>query len=106
MPTTLHANELLLDSEASLRLVDTVLAEIGEPAPAAAPAPAAEPDRGLEALPTVLLRAYGEINNALLALRQSRGVLQQTAVEKLHLTNEKLRQVSSATETMAVMSPA
>jgi hypothetical protein len=99
MPTTLHANELLLDSEASLRLVDTVLAEIGEPAP---PAPAApEAATGLEALPTVLMRAYGEINNALLALRQSRGVLQQTAVEKLHLTNEKLRAVSSATEVAA-----
>lgn len=98
MATTLHANELLLDSEASLRLVDTVLAEIGEPA---APTPAVAVAEGLAALPQVLLRAYGEINNALLALRQSRGVLEATAVEKLHLTNEKLREVSSATEVAA-----
>lgn len=101
MPTTLHANELLLDSEASLRLVDTVLAEIGEPAPAPQPAPAVAVAEGLAALPQVLMRAYGEINNALLALRQSRGVLEQSTVEKLHLTNEKLRQVSSATEVAA-----
>ncbi|HEX6037817.1 hypothetical protein [Longimicrobium sp.] len=99
MPTTLQANELLLDSEASLRLVDTVLAEIGEPAPPAAPAIAVA--EGLAALPQVLLRAYGEINNALTALRQSRGTLEQSTVEKLQLTNEKLREVSSATEVAA-----
>jgi hypothetical protein len=97
------ANELLLDSEASLRLVDNVLAEIGEstPAPAAPVTPAVAVAEGLASLPQVLLRAYGEINNALLALRESRGALEQSTVEKLHLTNEKLREVSSATEVAA-----
>ena len=100
MATTL-ANELLLDSEASLRLVDNVLAEIGEP-PAPAPAmPAVAVTESLATIPQVLLRAYGEINNALLALRESRGVLEQSTVDKLHLTNEKLRAVSSATEVAA-----
>lgn len=99
MPTTLHVNELLLDSEASLRLVDNVLDEIREPVVPATPAIAVA--EGLAALPQVLLRAYGEINNALTALRQSRGTLEQSTVEKLQLTNEKLREVSSATEVAA-----
>ena len=98
--SALHTSDLLLDSEASLRLVDSVLAEIrdpGDPDPVPAPAAATE----FAAVPTLLLRAYGETNNALNALRQGRGVIEQTAVEKLHLTNEKLRQVSSATEVAA-----
>lgn len=52
-------------------------------------------------LPNMLLRAYTEINAVLQNLRHSRDVLQQTTLEKLHQTNDKLREVTSATEVAA-----
>lgn len=94
------ANELLYDSEASLRLVDTALAELRTPGRAARQEHEETP-AALAGLPTLLLRAYTEIDSALQTLRQSRTALEQTAVEKLHLTSEKLREVSSATEVAA-----
>jgi len=93
------AKELLYDSEASLRLVDTALAELRtQNGPDDA---GADVNAGLAGLPALLLRAYTEINGALQTLRQSRTALEHTAVEKLHLTSAKLKEVSSATELAA-----
>jgi chemotaxis regulatin CheY-phosphate phosphatase CheZ len=108
--TSRHADELFYDSEATLRLVDSALDDLRMPLAAMQPAPTPQPDMnlqpppmtiGLAELPHVLLRAYSEINGVLATLRQSRDVLEQTTIEKLHQTSNKLREVTSATETAA-----
>lgn len=103
-----QSDELLLDSEASLRLVDRALTDIrGAEDALSAESPKenrrrpATEEVSLMDLPNMLLRAYTEINSVLQNLRHSRDVLQQTTVEKLHQTNDKLREVSSATEVAA-----
>jgi len=52
-------------------------------------------------LPEMLLKAYTEIRGVLDNLRQSRNVIEQATVEKLHHTSAKLLEVSSATEVAA-----
>jgi hypothetical protein len=112
--TTKPANDVLYDSEAALRLVDSALSELRGVAPGAlegaelregagaAQSSAAEDDPGaLAALPRLLLKAYSEIISVLECLKQSRGMLERTAVERLHHTHEKLREVSSTTENAA-----
>lgn len=59
------------------------------------------PASGLATLPQSLLRAYSEITGILERLRESRGVLEQAAVDRLTQMNDKLKEVSSATETAA-----
>jgi hypothetical protein len=114
--TTRPANELLYDSEAALRLVDTALDELRAEAEGAG-APAAEDGiagvqrmalvrarqelRGLTTLPHLLVRASHEIGLALDNLRECRGVLERATHEKLPHTKAKLAEVSSATETAA-----
>ncbi|MEP6731904.1 MAG: hypothetical protein ABJE10_14750 [bacterium] len=51
--------------------------------------------------PTTLLRAYSEITGILQRLRESRGILEQAAVDRLAQMNDKLKEVSSATEMAA-----
>ncbi len=100
-------DELLLDSEASLRLVDRALTDLQvseSPQNGAGRSECscgAQKDVALMDLPSMLLRAYTEINSVLQNLRRSRDVLQQTTLEKIHHTNDKLREVSSATEVAA-----
>lgn len=99
-------DDLLYDSEASLRLVDRALTDLqlssGEIHHAiqanGAPVP---PQLGLMDIPNLLLKAYTEINSVLTNLRHSRDVLQQSTLDKLQHTNDKLREVSSATEVAA-----
>ena len=98
---TRPANELLYDSEASLRLVDNAIGEFGAAPSEEEVAPPASSSSGLSELPKTLLRAYGEITGILERLRESRGILEQAAVEKLQHMNDKLREVSSATELAA-----
>jgi chemotaxis regulatin CheY-phosphate phosphatase CheZ len=106
--STRSIKELLYDSEAALRLVDTALAELrqnptAEPGVGEAPGcTAAAPQEGaLAALPDMLRRVSCELSGALTSLRQSRGALERAAVERLKHTNDKLREVSSATEVAA-----
>ena len=112
--TTKPANDVLYDSEAALRLVDSALSELrgiapgvleeGEPHEGADAAhrTAGEDDPGaLAALPRMLLKAYSEIISVLECLKQSRGVLERATVERLQHTHEKLREVSSTTESAA-----
>jgi hypothetical protein len=103
-----HSDELLFDSEASLRLVDRAITDLRIPEAAdAADGQVGDGPRlhekevSLMDLPNVLLRAYVEINSVLQNLRHSRDVLQQTTLDKLQHTNDKLREVSSATELAA-----
>jgi chemotaxis regulatin CheY-phosphate phosphatase CheZ len=114
-----RTDELLYDSQATLRLLDHELSELRDPfapqpAPAAAVAHAAAPHGatcrcgaapaapgGLLALPGVLERASQEIAAVLNSLRESRNALALASVERLQHTHEKLREVSSATEVAA-----
>jgi chemotaxis regulatin CheY-phosphate phosphatase CheZ len=97
--------DLLLDSEASLRLADGLLGDFRHAEPAAAIVVAGRAtemsEQAIAGLPEVLLRAYHEINAILGSLRQCRSVLERTTATRLHRTQEKLREVSSATETAA-----
>lgn len=99
--------EVYSDSEATLRQVQGVLADLGAPG-------GAESDRvervvsglqgrnaGLKDLVQILMTTYGEIMNVIDSLRRSRGLLEQAAMERLKSTHEKLAEVSSATEMAA-----
>jgi hypothetical protein len=106
-------HELLYDSEAALRLVDHELSEhlaseAFEPslAVATAEAPRAEAPApvgpsALVSLPALLERVTAEIQMVLTSLRDSRDALETATVEKIQLTTEKLREVTSATEDAA-----
>lgn len=117
-----QASDLLYDSEATLRLVDTALDSIREPEDAPDPlggamqrATAASTSAraqqyvvpgdggpiGLLGLSQILARSYSEIVSVLGSLRESRSLLERTAVDRLHHTHAKLREVSDATETAA-----
>jgi hypothetical protein len=106
--STRPADELLYDSEASLRLVESALIDLAAMAAEVAAGPGAQAIPGasfarmnLMDLPSLLLRAYTGINSVLENLRHSRDVLQQTRLDKLQQTEDKLREVSSATEVAA-----
>jgi hypothetical protein len=99
---------LLYDSEASLRLVESALIDLAAMAAEVAAGPGAQAIPGasfartnLMDLPSLLLRAYTEINSVLENLRHSREVLQQTTLDKPQQTKGKPREVSSATEVAA-----
>jgi chemotaxis regulatin CheY-phosphate phosphatase CheZ len=87
---------LLLDSAASLRIADRIVRALGD-------GESVDPDdpAGMVTLPGVLLRAYMEIVSILESLRRSRSILEKNAMERLQLTHEKLREVSTATEIAA-----
>jgi chemotaxis regulatin CheY-phosphate phosphatase CheZ len=101
---TRSASELLFDSEASLRLVDSAIVEL-KPDTAESGAPEAGLVVGgndtFARLPQTLLRAYTEIEAILERLRVSRNVLEQASMDKLAHMHSKLREVTSATETAA-----
>ncbi len=100
------SQEQLQDSEATLRLVDDLVAELGR-----------KPDedrldvgvirmldrlaerrsevQGVEGL---LVRMYAELQRILYSVRKSRGLLEEAAIGHLESTTAKLKEVSSATE--------
>jgi hypothetical protein len=97
--------ELLYDSEASLRLVDHAIeelsatgAEIDSDAQAVLRHVMAQPG-GIAALSENLLRAYAETASLIARFRESPGVLDTSGIEKLQLMRGRLHEVSSATET-------
>jgi len=111
-------HELLYDTEAALRLVDHELSEhlagddlepsglaTAEAPRAAAPLSAASAmpvgPSVLVSLPALLERVTAEIQTVLASLRDSRDALETATVEKIQLTSEKLREVTSATEDAA-----
>ena len=118
------ASDLLYDSEATLRAVDSALDSLRE-TEGADPAlrtalqsvgvssdaqtdplqhmfqPLTGGPMGLLGLSQVLARGYAEIVSVLGSLRESRSLLEKTAVDRLHHTHAKLKEVSTATETAA-----
>ena len=110
--TARHATELLYDSEAALRLVDSAIEDLRTlPRTGAVAEPTANgnlrdmlPASGsvdLMGLSEILAQSYGEIVKVLGSLRESRTVLERTAVEQLHQTHDKLREVTNATQVAA-----
>ena len=104
-------SELLYDSEATLRLVDTAILDMGaidadrqstaERDVCAAVSRASGGKGGLLGRSDPLARGCSEILGVLDSLRQSRHVLAKSPVDKIQQTHEKLREVSDATETAA-----
>ncbi|MDP1859633.1 MAG: hypothetical protein Q8K82_13240 [Gemmatimonadaceae bacterium] len=102
-------SELLYDSEATLRLVDNAILDMGaidadrqstaEPAVRVADSRASSRHGGLGRADSV--GGNSELLSVLDSLRQSRFVLAKSPVDKIQQTHEKLREVSDATETAA-----
>lgn len=95
--------ELLYDSEATLRLVDSALREIaGQPHAASSPdSTSLPPELGLTAAAQILEQGYRELTAVLDSLRQSRSLLERATLDKLAHTGNRLREVSTATESAA-----
>ncbi len=92
--TSPRAHEVLYESEATLRLVDNELSELRS---------SQEPRQpGLADLPGILERANAQILAVLTRLRETRAALQNSALEKLQSTHDKLKEVTSATEDAAI----
>jgi chemotaxis regulatin CheY-phosphate phosphatase CheZ len=104
-------SELLYDSEATLRLVDNAIQDMGEldhddatsleDRVASAISASNGTALGLVGLSDLLAKGYAEILGVLDSLRQSRNLLERAAVEKIQHTHDKLREVTDATETAA-----
>ncbi len=98
MSNSQRAQEVLYESEAALRLVDQELLDLHSVHREEHRAVTA----GLADLPHILERANAQILGVLSRLRESRAALQSSAVEKLQVTHEKIREVTSATEDAAI----
>ncbi|MEP7383356.1 MAG: hypothetical protein ABI910_16830 [Gemmatimonadota bacterium] len=103
-------SELLYDSEATLRLVDSAIQDMGELGGDETPrsleqrlmsALTPDPALGSVGLSDALARGYADIVGVLDSLRQSRHLLERASVDRIHHTHDKLREVSDATETAA-----
>ena len=81
--------EMPKDTQAARNKVMEVLAAVGD-------RPA-----GLRDLVDILEAAYGEVMMIVESLRESRGLLEQQAMERLSSTHQRLAEVSSATEMAA-----
>jgi hypothetical protein len=92
------SHDLLLDSEASLRFADNLVAELRDDSASADMFAFADAEPSPMDLPRILLRAHAEISQVLESLRRSRGILERTTMERVQKTQSKLREVSSATE--------
>lgn len=104
------SEDLLDDSAATLRLVDSLLDDLYEGEEVvtmesermeAVVTELATGPSVLAQLPEVLLRAHTEIKVALESLRQSRGFLERTTLERVQRTHQNLQAVSTATEQAA-----
>jgi chemotaxis regulatin CheY-phosphate phosphatase CheZ len=95
--------ELLYDSEASLRLVDSALRDlqVHDGADETAKAGLTTEVGNLSALSRTLFAAYAETAMLLRRIQESRGILERASVERLQQMNDKLREVTSATENAA-----
>jgi len=90
---THRAHEVLYESEAALRLVDQEIHDLrGDAMP---------DDAGIAELPAILQRANTQILEVLSRLRDTRTVLQSSALQKFQVTQDKLREVTTATEDAA-----
>jgi hypothetical protein len=97
--------ELLYDSEASLRLVDNAIeelsvtnSELDSETKEALRKALAEPG-GIAVLSDALLRAYAETASLIARFREGAGILDTSGFEKLQQMRGRLHEVSSVTET-------
>lgn len=109
----LDRNELLKDSEATLREVAGILLEVWDGNLRAEGmaddlgelgVPSEDGDEGGQNfldLVTVLLKTYKEIQGVLHGIRTGRGILQQAAMERVQKTHHKLEEVTMTTEVAA-----
>ena len=99
-----HAEDALYDSEAALRQVEGAILDLAafDPVvpPLQSPAPV-HPPENVGSLASALIKGYDEVLVVLDKLRRSREALQQSSVERLKGTNDKLQEVSSVTELAA-----
>lgn len=94
--------ELLYDSAESLRRADRLLSDWRGRTAQPTMVQQLESDAQLmPPLPEILHRAFGEIVHLLDNLSRSRSILEQAAVDRLHRTNAKLREITSTTESAA-----
>jgi len=107
---TLDRVDVLGDSESTLRQVASALSGLwdGTEVETISDEGGSEALRTLATAPTDLAgllasigRAYGEIVGVISSLKASRGILEHAAMTRLKHTNEKLREVTSATEMAA-----
>lgn len=90
---THRAHEVLYESEAALRLVDQEIHDLrGDPFPH---------DASIAELPAILQRATTQILEVLSRLRDTRTALQSSTLQKFQVTQDKLREVTTATEDAA-----
>ena len=85
---------LLNDYLASLRMADSLVRDLAGPE-------AVPTEEAGRALPPVFQRAYHEIAGIYESVRRSRALLERAPVDRLQRTQEKLNEVTSATETAA-----
>jgi len=105
----LNRNELLKDSEATLREVAGILLELWDEGPAEdRPSSGLSPGGNGRRKPArlgeligVLMKTYREIHGVLDGIRQGRGILQQAAMERVQKTHAKLQEVTLTTEVAA-----
>ena len=95
--TTTRTQEVLYESEAALRLVDHELSNLHEGHSTAHSSPDGLGDSAL-----LFDRANTQIISVLTRLRAGRAAIEQTAVGRVRLTQDKLREVTTATEDAAI----
>jgi hypothetical protein len=96
---TKDVREVLYDSEAALRLVDSALLDmtgIADEPDVVRPTP----PRPI-AIHEIVTRGHDAAVQMLVALRQSRSMLERSEVDRVSRTHDKLREVSTATEVAA-----
>ena len=98
--TSNRTQEVLYESEAALRLVDHELNELHDVQESAAAA-ATPRVGGLSDISALLDQANKQIISVLTRLREGRASIESTAVGKVRVTQDKLREVTSATEDAA-----
>lgn len=93
-PDRILEPKVLDDTAATLRLLEELLEELKDEAHSPMSRTPA-----LLALPQILLRIYAEILTVIKNLRQSKNVLQHAALTRLQDTQNKIREVTTTTET-------
>ncbi|MEO7362681.1 MAG: hypothetical protein ABI120_20285 [Gemmatimonadaceae bacterium] len=96
-----RTQEVLYSSEAALRLVDHELSELHDVQDSLAIATAPVGFDGLGDISALLGQANTQILSVLTRLREGRAAIESTAVGKVRITQDKLREVTSATEDAA-----
>lgn len=99
--TTNRTQEVLYESEAALRLVDHELSDLQDVQSAlVATTPPYAPEK-LGDISALLDKANTQIMSVLTRLREGRASIENSTVGKVKLTQDKLREVTSATEDAA-----